>query len=140
MGRRRVPVDVPDTDSLRIRLHFVADAWRIDEVALAEHVEIVTPRRVPVAEAETSSPVAPPDLVRLVATPDEDYLITSPGTRFLVRFDTGPEPDREAAPSSSPRRGTTPSGFGATGSSLRPTARLPSHRLRCTPPCSGGAR
>ena len=91
-----VPVDVPDTDSLRIRLHFVADAWRIDEVALAEHVEIVTPRRVPVAEAETSSPVAPPDLVPLVAAPDEDYLITSPGTRFLVRFDTGPEPERGA--------------------------------------------
>ena len=91
-----VPVQVPDTDSLRVRLHFVADAWRIDEVALAERVRTVTPRRVPVAEAETTSPVAPPDLVPLVAAPDEDYLITSPGTRFLVRFNTGPEPESGA--------------------------------------------
>ena len=91
-----VPVEVPDTDSLRVRLHFVADAWRIDEVALAERVQVVTPRRVPVAEAETTSPVAPSDLVSLVAAPDEAYLITSPGTRFLIRFDTGPEPERGA--------------------------------------------
>ena len=32
----------------------------------------------------------------LVAAPDEDYLITSPGTRVLVRFNTGPEPESGA--------------------------------------------
>jgi hypothetical protein len=91
-----VPVRVPDTDSLRVRLHFVADAWRIDGVALADLVATVTPRRVPVAEAEAASPLAPPAIEPLVAAPDEDYLITSPGTRFVVRFETGPAPARGA--------------------------------------------
>jgi hypothetical protein len=87
-----VPLAVPATDSLRLRLHFVADAWRIDAVALAEQVKTVTPRGVPLHAIEASADVVPDDPLALTAAPDEDYLTTMPGTRFWVRFQVGPEP------------------------------------------------
>lgn len=87
-----VPLPVPATDSLRVRLHFVADAWRIDAVALAADVTTVTPRRVRLHAIEASADVVPADPVALAAAPDEDYLTTMPGTRFEVQFQVGPEP------------------------------------------------
>jgi hypothetical protein len=90
-----VPFPVPATDSLRVRLHFVADAWRIDAVALAAEVKTVTPRRVPLHAIEASADVVPDAPVALAAAPDEDYLTTMPGTRFWARFQIGPEPAEE---------------------------------------------
>jgi len=87
-----VLVPVPTADSLRVRLHFVADAWRIDAVALAADVQTVTPRRVPLHTIEAAADVVPADPIALAAAPDEDYLTTMPGTRFWARFQVGPEP------------------------------------------------
>jgi len=82
-----VPIPVPDTDEVRVRLTFLADEWRIDQVELAED-----PVRVGVAAYQASS-VAPisgsPDdgLRQKLTEPDEDYLVTTAGTAVFVDFD-----------------------------------------------------
>lgn len=91
-----VPIPVPGTDSLRVRLHFVADAWRIDEAAVAETVKTVTPQRIPLQAIEASAATVPSDPVALAAAPDEEYLITMPGTWFEARFEAGPAPSGRA--------------------------------------------
>ncbi len=86
-----VLVPVPaEGDSLRVRLTFVADNWRIDRAAVATEVRRVTPRRL--APLALSGPDARTDSVALAAVlaADGKYLQTSPGDRFTVAWDAGP--------------------------------------------------
>lgn len=85
-----VPFDPPPGETLRIRLNFVADGYRIESAGLAGVVREAKPRTIPVAEVMGSDGVARPAAVRALAGPDGDYLITGPGDRFEVRFDAGP--------------------------------------------------
>ncbi len=87
-----VPVAVTPGAPVRVRLRFVADAWRIDHAALASTVATVAPRRVPLLDLETAAPIAPPDAAALLRAADTEYLITMPGTRFFPRFRVGAEP------------------------------------------------
>ncbi len=85
-----VLVPVPPGDSLRIRLGFVADDWRIDRIQLA-----LGARRPPAAALEPrevrSADGLPDTAARAsLRAPDERYLVTSPGQRFEVRFAAGP--------------------------------------------------
>ncbi|MFI5279379.1 MAG: hypothetical protein ACHQU1_02700 [Gemmatimonadales bacterium] len=79
-------------DSLRIRLSFVADNWRIDQARVAGLV------RRPAVRALTPTAVAwqdgPPDSTALTAvlSPDDRYLRTLPGQRIGVTWDAGPAP------------------------------------------------
>jgi len=87
-----VPVPVPPGDSLRIRLRFVADDWRIDRIQLA-----LGARRAPgraLEPAEVLDADGRPDTAALasVRATDERYLVTSPGQRFEIRFAAGPAP------------------------------------------------
>ncbi len=91
--RVAVPVPVIGRDSLHIRLYFVADAWRIDEVSLAADVRTTVPRRVPLDDIASSSHHGPSSPMDVATAPDDQYLITMPGTRFQARFDVGAEPD-----------------------------------------------
>ena len=80
-------------DSVRVRLRFVADAWRIDRAALATSVrrpEVVrhTPARLLDADDRPQ-----PDGAAAVASPDERYLETRPGDRYAIEFDVGAEPE-----------------------------------------------
>jgi len=88
-----VSVPVPKGDSLHIRLSFIADAWRIDHVAVALEVDRETVRRLPLdrvldADRETDQAAH----VKLTH-PDHDYLITMPGQRFWIQFETDPAPE-----------------------------------------------
>lgn len=84
-----VPVR-PGQDEIRLRLTFVADAWRIDTATLARSVRREPPRVVPLAEVTGSGGLVEPAALRSLSAPDNDYLRTSPGQRFFARFDPAP--------------------------------------------------
>lgn len=80
-------------DSVRVRLRFVADEWRVDRAALAASV-----RRPATAVHEPARVLDPDDAPvpggkAALAAPDERYLETRPGDRFVLEFDAGPEPE-----------------------------------------------
>jgi hypothetical protein len=76
-------------DSLRIRLSFVADNWRIDRVRVAAVVRRPEQRRL--APASVTGPDDRPDSAALAAVreSDERYLSTGPGQRFTVTWEAG---------------------------------------------------
>ena len=77
----------------RVRLSFLADAWRIDRVALAESWREPDFRRVPVAEVVGPNGVLEPEALRALSSPDDDYLETRPTHRMTLRFPVGPKED-----------------------------------------------
>jgi hypothetical protein len=80
-----VPVLTPD--SVRVRLSFVADAWRIDRVGLADY-ERPQIRTVPVARVNTSESADEAGARAALLHSDEQYLETTPGQRFWMHFET----------------------------------------------------
>lgn len=88
-----VPIEVPaGADTLRLRLRFIADAWRIDRVAVATQVREANARRLAASEVQSGERAARPSALRRLRRPDEEYLVTSPGERFRIRFQVGVEP------------------------------------------------
>ena len=82
-------IPVPPGDSLRVRLSFVADNWRIDRAALAAAIRRPAPRSIPVARLVDAA--GSPDTAALASVRDADhrYLQTSPGQRFTAVFEAG---------------------------------------------------
>jgi len=73
----------------RIRLSFLADAWRIDQVALAESWREPEFRRVPVAEVVGPNGELEPEALQALSAPDGEYLETRPTHRMTLRFPVG---------------------------------------------------
>jgi hypothetical protein len=90
-----VAVIIPSvgTDSLRVRLSFVADQWRIDRVALASSVRRPSVRVVPITEVIDAHGEITGDAQQALAEPDEHYLETVAGQRATLRFDVGHRPE-----------------------------------------------
>jgi hypothetical protein len=87
-----VLVPVPPGDSLRLRLTFLADDWRIERVQLALDARRAVARALePVALLDGDGRADTAALASVRAA-DERYLVTSPGQRFEVRFAAGPAP------------------------------------------------
>lgn len=84
-----VPV-APGEAEVRLRLEFLADAWRFDALALAESVRSEVPRILPVGDVRGPTDLPEPAALESLRAPDQRYLQTSPGQRFVVLFD--PEP------------------------------------------------
>jgi hypothetical protein len=82
-------VPVPRGDSLRIRLSFLTDQWRIDRLSVASRVRTVTPVVVPAASVTASDGTLQRDALAALRTPDEHYLKTTPRQRFTATFDVG---------------------------------------------------
>ncbi|HSJ13493.1 MAG TPA: hypothetical protein VK939_03705 [Longimicrobiales bacterium] len=74
---------------LRVRLDFLADSWRIDQVALSLEVSRPMERLVPVAVVSTTSGVADTAARSRLGEPDERYLITLPGEALRIGFEVG---------------------------------------------------
>jgi hypothetical protein len=87
-----VIVPVPDGDSLHVRLEFVADAWRIDQVLLAPDVRQPETRAVKLAEVRGPNGASNSEALERLRAADDRYLETTPGQRFSIRFETGPTP------------------------------------------------
>ena len=87
-----------DARTVRVRVRFVADDWRIDYAAMAATIERPARTRVPVQRVMVASTagrggVAVPDTAALEALrePDGRYLVTSPGQRMTLEFRAPPE-------------------------------------------------
>jgi hypothetical protein len=75
--------------SLRIRLSFLVDQWRIDRVGVAVAERDATPRVIPISEVSASGGRADTTARESMSAPDDRYLQTSPGDRFFVDFNVG---------------------------------------------------
>jgi len=79
-------------DSIRVRLSYVADDWRIDQVRLASGVRTPESRAIAPSTFTTSSGRADSAALDRLRAPDAQYLVTSSGQRFFLSFATGPNP------------------------------------------------
>ncbi len=87
-SERAVKLPAGDSDTLKVRLSFVIDNWRFDQVSLALESESSATRTVPVSNALT--PVGDQlDIPGYLAKADKTYLITKPQDRVTLRFDVG---------------------------------------------------
>ena len=90
---RTVGVPLPATravdDSVRVRLIFAADAYRIDQLSLAQQVRVAPQRVVPIARAMDPDGTPRPDVVAMLARADDREVQTNPGTHFRIEFDAG---------------------------------------------------
>jgi len=90
-----VPRPSRNAKSLRVRLRFVADDWRIDYAALSAHVTRPTTTSIPLRRVLTPSqpgqPATMSDTSALAALREADgrYLQTLPGQRMMLEFDAG---------------------------------------------------
>ncbi|MFT5501411.1 MAG: hypothetical protein ACI88G_001548, partial [Woeseiaceae bacterium] len=87
-SERILALEAPEGDNVRIRLSFVADNWRIDQVALAIDTERGKVRTIPVTTAKTPE-MDRPDIPGFLAQADDTYLITRPGDSVQIGFDVG---------------------------------------------------
>jgi hypothetical protein len=79
----------PGESTLRVRLSFTADLWRIDRLSVATVAGRPQSRTLPV-ERVTADAVPRPDVVERLRRPDLQYLETRPGQRFFADFEAGP--------------------------------------------------
>jgi len=79
-------------DSIRVRLAFPVDNWRIDRVALAAAIRRPAVRTLPLTRVETADWSSRPDALNALRLADRSYLETRPGQRFTAVWETGPEP------------------------------------------------
>jgi hypothetical protein len=79
-------------DSVRVRLTFAADEYRVDQLALARHLRRVEQRIIPIARAIDSRGTSRPDIVTMLARADDREVVTHPGDEFTLEFDAGRAP------------------------------------------------
>ncbi|HYT70962.1 MAG TPA: hypothetical protein VEK78_06225 [Gemmatimonadales bacterium] len=84
-----VPVPREERDSLRLRLSFVADNWRIDRLGVAAGVRRPFPRPVLLARVLRSDGGEDSVALRSLRAADAQYLQTGPGQRFDAVFEPG---------------------------------------------------
>lgn len=76
-------------DSIRIRLTFAADAFRIDQLGVAQRVRRADQRFIPIARATDSDGKTRPDIVAMLSKADDREVETQPGNEFHIEFDAG---------------------------------------------------
>ena len=84
-----VVVPAPPGDSVRVRLSFVADDWRIDRISFAERFSHAPVRTVPLQTVIGSDGAADTAAFASMSNADDRYLTTTPGQRFSARFAAG---------------------------------------------------
>lgn len=79
-------------DSLRVRLSFVVDQWRIDRVALATEVYRPVVRVIPLANVSDAQSTSRADVQAAMVAADDRYLETTAGQFATLHLDAGPAP------------------------------------------------
>jgi hypothetical protein len=74
-------------DSVRIRLTFAADAFRIDQLGVAQRVRRAEQRFIPIARVVDAEGKSRPDMVAMLAKADDREVETHPGDQFHIEFD-----------------------------------------------------
>jgi len=85
-----VVVPAPEPDSVRLRLSFVSDTWRIDELAFSASFRRPAVRKIPLSSVIAADGAADASALASLSAPDDRYLLTSPGQRFSARFAVPP--------------------------------------------------
>jgi hypothetical protein len=85
-------VPVLEQDSLRLRLSFMADEWRIDWVGVSADFNRPRARTLPIGHVRATDDSIAAITQRSLRHADGRYVQTSPGERFWVTFLAGPEP------------------------------------------------
>jgi hypothetical protein len=84
-----VVVPVTSSDSVHVRVSFLPDEWRIDQLTFAADVRRTSPRLIEPMQVITSAGAPQRAAREALATADERRLSTSPGDRMFVRYDVG---------------------------------------------------
>lgn len=88
-----VMVPVPDEgDVVRIRLVFLVDHWRIDQVRVAGATRRPEARVLPVSRVIGAADDDTDAMRAALLSPDDRYLETRPGTALFVEFDSDARP------------------------------------------------
>jgi hypothetical protein len=83
-----VPVP-PGRDTLRLRLSYVADHWRLDHVSVASVVGRAAVRAIPLESVRTRDGHSQQHALENMRESDDTHLQTNPGQAFVARFDAG---------------------------------------------------
>jgi hypothetical protein len=86
-----VPLPRVPGDSVRIRLVFPADNWRIDRIALASRIRRPSVRALSIATVTALGGAAEPAALASLSEPDGRYLETGPGQGYVAKWAVGPE-------------------------------------------------
>ena len=78
-----------DRATLHVRLSFVADQWRIDQIQVASQYRRPVARTVPVTEVVTRDPSQSTSALRDLRAADANYVVASPTQSFEIRFAVG---------------------------------------------------
>ena len=81
-----IRVPVLEEDSLRLRLSFLADEWRIDRVAVGQPRAIEARVRLPIESLTDLDGRSLSQHMPSMELPDDDYMITHPGTAVRLEF------------------------------------------------------
>ncbi len=92
-----IVVPVLERDSVRIRLSFPADNWRIDRVAVAARFRRAMPAGHPLTEVLDAAGRPDTTARASLAAADGRYLETSAGQRFTAAFEVGSAPPAAVA-------------------------------------------
>ncbi|MXZ05762.1 MAG: hypothetical protein F4Y90_09855 [Rhodothermaceae bacterium] len=79
-----VQMPVPEGNELRVRLSFLADAWRIDFAGLAKEAELTEPNSASFIHVAPINRAPDPELASRIAQSDEDYLVTHPSVALSL--------------------------------------------------------
>ncbi|HEY6343893.1 MAG TPA: hypothetical protein VIY49_20550 [Bryobacteraceae bacterium] len=90
-----IPAERGET-SLRVRLSFLADQWRIDRVGVASAARPAEPRVIPISEVRGSRGLRENEALESLSAPDDRYLQTGPGDRFFAGFNVGTAPPSQS--------------------------------------------
>ena len=85
-------VPVLERDSLRMRLTFTADEWRIDWIGVASEYSRRRPRLIGLDSVRATNDSIARLARQNIRSADDRYLETGPGDRFWIVFNAGPAP------------------------------------------------
>ncbi len=85
-AERAVVVPLPDTPTVRIRLRFLADGWRIDRATLAGRVERVPTVAVPLVAATDDAGNRLAEVEAGLGRTDQAYAVQGPGRAYHATF------------------------------------------------------
>jgi hypothetical protein len=75
--------------TVRVRLSFVADDWRIDEISVAGRWRRPAVRTISLSKSVTADAKQDLAAAKALREPDEAYVVTNPGQSFRAEFDVG---------------------------------------------------
>ncbi len=83
-----VKIAVPGGDVLRVRLDFLADSWRFDQIMIGERVREVDMMRIPISTVDGYTGMSGEAALSDLSKADTYYHVTLPGQSFGVTFET----------------------------------------------------